>query len=356
MTKKEKKECRESPIGLGFRVPLLIASPWNRGGNVCSEVFDHTSIIQFLEKFVSHKSGKQIKETNITEWRRTICGDLTSTFKPYDGKEIPLPKFVVRTEFMESIHNAQYKKLPSGYKALTKDEIEGINNDPAGSANMPSQEKGIRPACPLPYELYVNGKINTAKNAFEINLKSGNVIFGKQSAGSPFALYAYGIKDEKVKVRNYAVKPGDMLTDMWNINDFENQNYHLIAYGPNGFLREYMGNPEDPNVTFTVDYQIDKNKKPTGNLSLRVKNLDKTKKIKVIVTDNAYKAKAQNKTLDNTADGSSEAELVLNLQKNFNWYDFNMKIEGMPQFLIRCAGHVETGDESQSDPFMGQLV
>ena len=39
------------PIGLGYRVPLVIASPWSRGGCVCSQVFDHTSIVQFLEKF-----------------------------------------------------------------------------------------------------------------------------------------------------------------------------------------------------------------------------------------------------------------------------------------------------------------
>lgn len=126
MTKKPKNDSRQSPIGLGYRVPLLIASPWNRGGNVCSEVFDHTSILQFLEKFVSHKSGKQIKETNISEWRRTVCGDLTSTFTPYDGQQIPLPTFVERDEFMEGIYNARFKKLPNGYKALSREEISTL--------------------------------------------------------------------------------------------------------------------------------------------------------------------------------------------------------------------------------------
>src|SRR5439155_1421667 len=43
---------RESPIGLGYRVPAVIMSPWTRGGCVCSEVFDHTSVLQFLEKFL----------------------------------------------------------------------------------------------------------------------------------------------------------------------------------------------------------------------------------------------------------------------------------------------------------------
>ena len=49
---------RESSIGLGYRVPLVIASPWSRGGYVNSQVFDHTSSLQFLEKFLSKKTGK----------------------------------------------------------------------------------------------------------------------------------------------------------------------------------------------------------------------------------------------------------------------------------------------------------
>ena len=49
-------------IGLGFRVPLLVASPWSRGGYVNSQVFDHTSSLQFLEVFLSKKFGKNIEK------------------------------------------------------------------------------------------------------------------------------------------------------------------------------------------------------------------------------------------------------------------------------------------------------
>src|SRR5204863_666342 len=56
-----KDHARESPIGLGYRVPMVIASPWSRGGWVNSEVFDHTSSIQFLEKFLSQKFGKKME-------------------------------------------------------------------------------------------------------------------------------------------------------------------------------------------------------------------------------------------------------------------------------------------------------
>ena len=49
---------RESSIGLGYRVPMVIASPWSKGGWVNSEVFDHTSTLQFLEHFLTKKTGR----------------------------------------------------------------------------------------------------------------------------------------------------------------------------------------------------------------------------------------------------------------------------------------------------------
>ncbi len=357
MRKKEKKESRESPIGLGYRVPLVIASPWNRGGNVCSEVFDHTSILQFLEKFVSHKSGKEIKEENISMWRRTICGDLTSSFKPYDGQKIPLPKFVDRTEFMESIHNAQYRKLPNGYKALTSEEIKQVNTNPMASPAMPKQEKGTRPSCPLPYQLYADGALNTDKKSFEIDLEARNDIFGKQSAGAPFIIYAPGkYKEELVAVWNYAVSAGDKLQDKWLLEDFADQQYHLKVYGPNGFMREFMGSAADPSIQVSCAYQLDKNQKPTGNIELKVKNLDSARKQLVSIVDNAYKGKNQAKTLSASGLTGSESTFKIDLQKSFGWYDFTLTVEGNNGFGKRYTGHVETGKESQSDPLMGGMV
>ena len=61
------------PIGLGFRVPMLVVSPFSRGGYVCSETFDHTSQMRFLET----RFG--VKAPNISDWRRSVTGDLTST-------------------------------------------------------------------------------------------------------------------------------------------------------------------------------------------------------------------------------------------------------------------------------------
>jgi phospholipase C len=62
-------------IGLGFRTPTTIISPWTAGGYVCSEIFDHTSLIRFIEA----RFG--VQEPNISAWRRATCGDLTSAFR-----------------------------------------------------------------------------------------------------------------------------------------------------------------------------------------------------------------------------------------------------------------------------------
>src|ERR1700692_3528000 len=60
------------PIGLGFRVPMLIISPFSRGGFVSSDLFDHTSVLRFLET----RFGAEVP--NLTAWRRAATGDLTS--------------------------------------------------------------------------------------------------------------------------------------------------------------------------------------------------------------------------------------------------------------------------------------
>jgi phospholipase C len=71
------------PIGLGFRVPTLVVSPFTRGGLVCSDVFDHTSMLRFLE------TRFDVEVPNLSRWRRRVTGDLTSAFnfaaKPQNG-------------------------------------------------------------------------------------------------------------------------------------------------------------------------------------------------------------------------------------------------------------------------------
>ncbi len=71
------------PIGAGFRVPCIIVSPWTAGGWVCSEPFDHTSVLQFLEKFTG------VREPNISDWRRKTFGDLASAFRLGKAQDNP---------------------------------------------------------------------------------------------------------------------------------------------------------------------------------------------------------------------------------------------------------------------------
>ncbi|BCJ33974.1 putative non-hemolytic phospholipase C [Actinocatenispora thailandica] len=63
------------PVGPGYRVPALVISPWSTGGWVCSEPFDHTSQLRFLER----RFG--VRESNISAWRRRTVGDLTSALR-----------------------------------------------------------------------------------------------------------------------------------------------------------------------------------------------------------------------------------------------------------------------------------
>jgi phospholipase C len=67
------------PVGLGFRVPMLVLSPFSRGGHVASQVFDHTSQLRFLEA----RFG--VRAPNISAWRRRTVGDLTAALPALRG-------------------------------------------------------------------------------------------------------------------------------------------------------------------------------------------------------------------------------------------------------------------------------
>lgn len=77
-----------APIGLGFRVPCLVVSPFSRGGYVCGTTFDHTSTLRLIEA----RFGVEVP--NLTQWRRDTCGDLTAAFgfgEPGDASVPSLP-------------------------------------------------------------------------------------------------------------------------------------------------------------------------------------------------------------------------------------------------------------------------
>ena len=215
-------EARSGPIGLGYRVPMIIASPWSRGGWVNSQLFDHTSTTQFLENFVQHKFNKKVEETNISAWRRTVSGDLTSVFRPYDGKHPSLP-FLDRNKFVESIQLARNKEIPSNYKALSAEEIASINRNPRASQLISMQEPGTRQACAIPYEVYSDAQLSADRKSIDVKMRAGNEVFGSRAVGSPFNVYLYGAKKSSASTAHsqsqpnmmaatYAVKAGDELS------------------------------------------------------------------------------------------------------------------------------------------------
>jgi phospholipase C len=350
-----KSQAREAPIGLGFRVPMLIASPWSRGGKVCSEVFDHTSTLQFLESFIGQKFGKKLKSSNISQWRRTICGDLTSAFTPYNDAALEKIPFLNRNKNIETIFNAKFKEEPSSFKKLSAQEIAKISAQPS---ILSLQEKGIRSSSALPYELYCTGEVMKNQKNFEIKFVAGDEIFGKNSVGSPFTVCAPVKFTEKGKgseiARNwsFAVKAGDKLSYNWPIDAFESNRYHLCVNGPNGFYREFIGDKNRPKLTVNCKYE-QKEGKLTGNVLVQVAN-DDTKSHTIIIKDNAYNTTDLFKTINPGETG----EIWLSLAKSYNWYDFSvkLKIKEGNAFEERFAGRVETGAIGKTDPMMGRVV
>lgn len=360
------KDAREAPVGLGYRVPLVIASPWSRGGKVCSQIFDHTSTLQFMEDFINRKFGVDIRETNLSQWRRTVCGDLKSVFSPYNGEKLENLPFLTKEPFIEKIHKAQYKKDPNGFSALSDEEISQARKDSFLSAVMPKQEKGIRPSCALPYQLYADGRLDKNTKNFVVTLEARNEVFGQEAKGSPFRVYARGkyttgdrqsgsTGSEVAYNRNYAVEAGNILSDTWPVEAFEGGVYHLRTYGPNGFYRGFKGDVSDPDLDISCEYERSSgnHSKLTGNVVLKVANRGKQQ---VLIIKDQYNKTVVKKAVPPTGSGRKPFTLVVNLDKHYGWYDLIVEIEGRDDFERHYAGRVETGKPGFTDPLMGGIV
>jgi phospholipase C len=354
---------RGHSIGLGYRVPMIIASPWSRGGCVCSQVFDHTSVLQFLERFVTHKLGKSVVETNITRWRRAVCGDLTSSFQAAaKAGDATVPFATSREAFLESIHRAQFQPPPTDIKPLTAADLAAIRATPEKS-RLPRQEPGVRPSCPLPYELYAAGSLDADRAKFTMRLEARNEAFGERAAGSPFIVYALSAKgahaansDETradqpsfdVAVRDYAVEAGKQVDDAWKLADFAAGRYLLRAHGPNGFFREFAGDAHDPALTCEFHYaRAADRRSPNGVLEIVLLNRDAQQSFTVEVQD-ARLGWAEKFVVA----PSQRATRAIETAQSAAWYDVAVRVPAAPRFLIRACGRIETGKWSTSDPAM----
>jgi phospholipase C len=342
------KDARQSSVGLGYRVPLIVASPWTRGGWVNSQVSDITSTIQFLETFLSKKTGESVSEPNISGWRRNISSDLRSAFRPYLGDALERLEPLDRNAFMEEIHKAQFKGLPENFVKIPASQARDwtaakLRREGA----LPVQESGTRPSNALNYDLRVSGKLQGGK--FSILMEVSEEIFGKDAWASPFQVYAPGGyrnsktgKWESARSWDFAVKAGDALEYSWPLENFENGEYHLRLHGPNGFYREYSGNEQNAGLELNL--------KPNFKLKgKRVGTLDSVSNqgIQAKLTENAYRE--QQKTI--AIKPGVIASEQLDFESSQGWYDFTVTGEG---FSWSFAGRLENGLDSISDPLLGR--
>lgn len=344
------EDARTGPIGLGFRVPMIVASPWSRGGWVNSQVFDHTSTLQLLEQYVQQKLGKTVHEENISPWRRTVTGDMTSVFRPYDAKGANLD-YVKRNPFVIGIEKARYKEIPSNYEALSSEQIAQINRDPKKTELLPHQEEGVRPACALPYELYADGQLTNDGKYFELRLTAGNHVHGSASAGAGFNVYLRHLQNSKeMQAATYAVKAGDTLTPRFPVDMFADNSYAIEVHGPNGFYRSFTGSRGQPHVIAVRTSYERTASGLSGNAQVHLRNTS-GESIDVAITDQSYGAAPVSRKLD----VGEEISVVLPLESSHGWYDFTVKAEGFDA-TARYAGRVETGRPGVSDPLMGAMV
>ncbi|QNL51572.1 phospholipase C, phosphocholine-specific [Olivibacter sp. SDN3] len=335
------KQARGGAIGLGFRVPMIIASPWTRGGKVCSQVFDHTSTLQFLEKWVNQRFKTTIIEENISAWRRTVCGDLTAAFHTANEDNKDNLPFIERNPYLEGIHQAQFKEPPKTFIALTPEALKRASSIPHLLPEMPTQEEGLKVACSLPYELYAD--IQQEKDGLRLTLIASDAYFGDKSAGAPFTVYT------PKAIRSYAVTAGDRLFDFFEMNGPARE-YHIEVHGPNGFFRSFQNKGEAPELILQLTHKL-KNNKPTGDITILVQN-KAGKRLTVSAHDNAY----GHPTVQKTVKAQEKASIELSLANSFCWYDLQVRVEGYPNFCWAYAGKVETGEPGYSDPQLGRIT
>jgi phospholipase C len=301
------------PYGLGVRVPMVVISPWSKGGWVNSEVFDHTSLIRFVER----RFG--ILEPNITPWRRAVTGDLTSTFNFESPNEalVPLPS-------------------TAAYEPPNQNRYPDYVPTPPANQALPEQEPGTRPARALPYELHVEGEVNASQGGLRLFLRN------KGKAGAVFQVRS---GTGQTGPWTYTVGAGDETSDSFGTSGATS--YDFSVYGPNGFLRTFVGGLAAGSANITVNAIYDKE---SEGIALVIRNHGSSAE-KVSIFD-AYSGQTRTRVLH----PHDSVTFVSRLQESFGWYDLAVRIDSDALFERQLAGHVETGRPSMSDPAIGAAV
>ncbi|SAK59322.1 phospholipase C [Caballeronia fortuita] len=311
------------PYGFGARVPMLVVSPWSKGGWVCSETFDHTSVIRFIQKRFGR--GHSLAEPNISPWRRAISGDLTSAF-----------------DFRNP--NSAMPTLPStsGYAPPDKLRHPDYIPVPPAAQALPKQEAGVRAARALPYELFLRARPDASKDSVAFQF------INTGSAGAVFLLYRNASADAP---RTYTVEARKRLADRVATN--ADGSFDFVVHGPNGFLRRVAGQATEKQHGWWTREQAEPEVAEgydvaNGNLQLRLANRGTA-----ACTFSVINAYDPSKTISRRVRGGDTEQVYLDLRGAHGWYDVEIKVDTDRTFLRRLAGHVETGRDSMSDPALG---
>ncbi|MCA1324772.1 phosphocholine-specific phospholipase C [Herbaspirillum sp. alder98] len=311
--------------GPGPRVPMYIVSPWSRGGWVNSQVFDHTSVLRFLEA----RFG--VRETNISPFRRAVCGDLTSAFN------FKTPN----AEILPALAGPRSKKEADAHRAAQ--EAPGVPTIvPPADATLPRQATGARPSRALPYELHTSARADLDKGIVQLLFANS----GKAAA----VFHVYDKYNLYRLPRRYMVEPGKNLEDEWDAIGNNDGHYDLWVLGPNGFHRQFRGdlsslrrsNAANPEIRVCYDIA-------NGNAYLEMLNSGHNA-CTFTVKANAYRADGP---WTATVFSGATAEQPWDLQGSGHWYDFAVTCDTDMIFYRRFSGRVENGRDSVSDPAMG---
>ncbi len=286
------------PIGLGARVPTIIVSPWTRGGYVCSQVFDHTSVLRFLEKWTG------VMEPNISAWRRNVCGDLTSAF-----------------DFAHP--NTNFPSFP----AVVRIDCPVASDPPVPSQQIPPvQESGSLEVRRSPYQLTASSSADCLLGRFYITLTNAG------TATAHLAIYPNAFRSDGPW--QYDVSPDAALTDFFSAALFGGGKYDLTAYGPNGFQRRFAGDLNTLCNQIEASSSIDPK---AGTISILMRNSTSASTI-FTVAANAYLAGGP-WNYQVAANGTFSTSFVA--ATNGNGYDLTVTTTRDASFLRRFAGHIE---------------
>ncbi|WKB50576.1 phosphocholine-specific phospholipase C [Eleftheria terrae] len=325
----EERALLQRPYGLGPRVPMYVISPWSKGGWVNSEVFDHTSVIRFIER----RFG--VREPNISPWRRAVCGDLMSAFNFADPEDSAffdrLPKTVARAERARALPGRTTPPTPS-------------------TLALPVQPAGIRPSRALPYTLQVNAQVRPDTQrvgASEVELE----FLSHGQAAAVFHVYDR-LRLHEVP-RRYTVEAGKRLAGRWT--PAPSGAYDLWVLGPNGFHRHFTGNARRVAAAGQPNPEVDVvHDRQGGGLLITLRN---TGPVPCVFTMQANAYFGASSGARQAVMAHSDFRLARALDSSGHWYDFSVRVEGQPDYSRRFAGRVETGAASISDPAMsGQAI